>query len=230
MSSQVEETDMSDFIISPAGFLALPNWPTVSAGPTLRGVGQAATPYTVAPVQKNMGGSLIRRGLGETDLTSLNVPQAYGGVCGIMNAQVILPTAGTAYSLAFSVDNASTPLGYCGIYLDSSNRVGAKITDIYGNLVAAAVPSGAAGVAGTPAIIVFSWDARKPYVSLTVNGTSVPFTTSPTTAWTPFLPVALELGVGISLAALSPFPNVTGITIVQLAAGSPVAPVFPTPA
>ena len=197
------------FILSPAGFIAMPNWPTVIGQ-------QVGSPYTVvAPVQSS-GGSVLAVGRGDKLLTQGSA------VCGTLDAQITLPTAGTAESLAFLVDNTKTPVGYCGIYIDTSNRVGVKITNVLGTSVAAAVPSGAAGVAGTPVIVHMAWDARVPFVSLTVNGVSVPFTTNPSAPWTPFVPVALQLGVG-NISGLSDFSTATGIKLVQVTSTSPVS-------
>lgn len=197
-------------IISPAGFIAEYNWPSYP----LRGIGQA--PSTVALAQK-AGGSIIARGVGETDLV-----QPIGGAQGTLDIQVVTPGTGNL-AVAFLVDNAMTPHAYCGISLDASVRPVVTITDVNGTVVAHNTSSAVAGVIGSPVSIHLTWSASTAisgarFVELLVNGiaiTSGDWSTNPITAWVPFTPKALLLGTG-NLGSFADFTPTHGITLVQL--------------
>jgi len=212
MSRLGEESDMPDpFIISPAGFLAAPNWPIYPNSGSNTGT------YTVALAQK-VSGSILARGRGTTLIT-----QGVTLLCGTLDVQMVAPTAGTQQAVAFLVDNAQTPSCFAGVYIDTTNRVGALITNAAGSTVVQVSPGGSSIAAGTPLNIHLAWDSRAPYAVLTVNGTNLALTTSPSASWSVAVPVALQLGVG-NISGDSDFVNATGIQLVQISPASPSAP------
>lgn len=196
-------------IISPAGFIAQYNYPTYP----FRGVGQA--PLSVTPVLAS-GSTLAARGVGDYNLTHVTT------AAGSIQAQFITPSAGNV-AVAFLVDNTTTPKAYLGIALDSHMRPYAVMTDVNGAVVARTTNSGAFGVVGSLVHILLSWSASMSVrgninAYLKVNNTLSPegdWTTTPTAPWTPFVPVAMLLGVG-NIGSLGDFTPASGIVSVQL--------------
>ena len=174
-------------------------------------------------VQQLPGGSLIARGVGETDVK--NVSAASGS----LQIDFITPGSGLE-SLAFMVDNAVTPNGFLGVGLDTHARPYATIKNAAGTIVAQSTSSAAFGTPGVPVQVILSWSALSGLAFLTVNGVVAPstdWTTMPSGPWIPFVPAALQVGVG-NVLGFSDFNPSSSLLCVQLSPTSPTAPVFPT--
>lgn len=181
------------FMISPAGFIAQPNWnasPQPGLGPNLS-PGSPATVTSLLP-----GGILQLVGTGEFDL----IGNQLGGARGALQVDLVTGTAGTNQALAFLLQTAGVSTIYLGFSLDTTNRPKFIITDVSGTQVAAGSLSGAAIAAGTPLSLRLFWDSAgsvfPPFVAWTVNGIAQTVSTLPSTPWKPFFPSTIICGQG----------------------------------
>jgi hypothetical protein len=113
-------------------------------------------------------------------------------------------TTGTAQASAQFVagimDVVPTPVGYLGIFLDTSNRPYCIVTDVDGNIVAETVPLGSAIPAGITLHCQLEWNSRgavngPDFVVFSVGDASqADWVTEATMAWTPFQPGWFSVG------------------------------------
>ena len=113
-------------------------------------------------------------------------------------------TTGTAQAspqfVAGIMDTVSTPVGYLGIFLDTSNRPYCIVTDVNGNIVCETVPLGAAIPAGIMLHCQLEWNSLgaisgADFVVFSVGDASeVDWTTEALVAWTPFAPGWFSVG------------------------------------
>lgn len=147
------------------------------------------------PIVTNPVGGISSGGIGDLSLTGYNTP----GPAGTLQADITTGTVGVAsMHVVACVDQIPTPTMYLGIFLDTSNRPFAVVTDDTGVIVAQSTPAGPVIPAGTPLTINLQWNAAAAYVNLMIGETTAAWTTYPATPWTPFTPAWMMVGDGFS--------------------------------
>lgn len=201
------------------------NFVYTSMAPVIAGVGPGGAPTTLgrgmapsfpAPVIPNV--SFHMAGQGRTSLIETVPPTdvrfnrgpKIAGQQGTLDAWVVMSAAGTARDICTVADtnDVSALTGEITFSISATtNRPFITIRDELGTIVAQTTPAAGAYADGERVHLRMAWDSAAPipgaaggrHVTFAINGEEVPvgdWSTDPTSAWGPFVPVEMWLRVG----------------------------------
>jgi hypothetical protein len=173
---------------SPSG--AMIRYSSVGWSPT--GSGNWQTPVVAPRV-----GGISTAGTGNIALSGYNATGSQGTV------DVVFTTGTAGGSNQFVAglwDAAPTPVGYLGIFLDTSNRPFVIVADVNGNIVCETIPLGGAIASGIMLHCRLEWNSRAAISGADLVVFSVgdigeaDWSVEALVPWTPFVPTVFSVG------------------------------------